>query len=368
MKNVCIVLQRNVNVPIENGAFDVIKTFSEYGCAFMELRVVPLNDAEKMHLTLHALKMEYETVVLLTERRALQEVAGRVLETFGQGSFLGGVDGAGTYADGQTTLYLLTSDEAETGVAYAKSVCLPNFQKRYAVRFDKTVLRAMGANIVHVEQLLRKAQALDGGKMQYLHTRKYDEDVLEIHYDESVPKMLLDDVVRLFADGLGDTLYALSDSSLEEQLIELLKLRRKKISLAESFTGGGIARRLVSVSGASEVYFEGLNTYNEDSKIRRLGVSEYTLKTFGAVSDQTAYEMALGLLNTGCCDLAIATTGLAGPKTDRSMLPVGLCFIAVGTKEQISVYRYKFDGERTEITEKAINYALLLAYKQLKKM
>ena len=86
----------------------------------------------------------------------------------------------------------------------------------------------------------------------------------------------------------------------------------------------------------------------------------------GAVSEQTAYEMALGLLNTGDCDIAITTTGLAGPKSDRSMLPVGLCFIAVGTKEKVYVYRYKFDGDRTAVTEKAINYALFTAFKQLK--
>ena len=88
----------------------------------------------------------------------------------------------------------------------------------------------------------------------------------------------------------------------------------------------------------------------------------------GAVSEQTAYEMALGLLNTGDCDLAIATTGLAGPKSDRSELPVGLCCLAIGTKEKICVYQYRFDGTREEITEKAINYALFLAYKRLKDM
>ncbi|MBR2023224.1 MAG: CinA family protein, partial [Clostridia bacterium] len=98
------------------------------------------------------------------------------------------------------------------------------------------------------------------------------------------------------------------------------------------------------------------------------GVTEYTLNSYGAVSDQTAYEMAAGLIATGNCDVCIATTGLAGPKTDRSMLPVGVCFIAIGTKERVFVYRYKFDGSREEITETAIRHALFLAYKQLKEM
>ena len=148
----------------------------------------------------------------------------------------------------------------------------------------------------------------------------------------------------------------------------LLKLRGKRISVAESFTGGGVGRRIVSVPGASEVYFEGLNTYNGQAKVNRLGVSQATLSQKGAVSKETAYEMVCGLLNTGNCDIAIATTGLAGPNGDEFGKPVGYCCIAVGTRERISVYQYNFEGNRKEITEKAINYALSLAYKSLKEM
>ena len=99
-----------------------------------------------------------------------------------------------------------------------------------------------------------------------------------------------------------------------------------------------------------------------------MGVSNYTLKTVGAVSDQTAYEMATGLIATGDCDISIATTGLAGPKSDKSGLPVGTCYLAIGTKEKVFVYRYQFNGSRQDITETAINYALHLAYKHLKTM
>lgn len=231
---------------------------------------------------------------------------------------------------------------------------------------DQTVLRCVGAADAHIQALIARAKTVDQGKITYQRTRKFDEDVLRISYDENISKRLIECVIRIFADGLTDCLYAMDDTSLEEQLVTLLKLRGKTLSVAESFTGGGVGKRIVSVSGASEVFFEGLNTYNELSKIKRLGVSEYTLKTFGAVSDQTAYEMAAGLIQSGDCDISIATTGLAGPKSDRTMLPVGLCYIAVGTKERVFVYRYKFDGSREEITEKAINYALFLVYKQLK--
>ena len=233
---------------------------------------------------------------------------------------------------------------------------------------DKTEIRCVGAKEAQIKALIARAQAFDCGKVEYRHTRGYGEDVIELTYAEDISKRLSEDVLRVFAEGLEESIYALDGTLLPAQLVWLLKLRDKRISVAESFTGGGIARKITSVSGASEVYFEGLNTYSELSKIKRLGVSEYTLKTFGAVSEQTAYEMAAGLMATGDCDVCIATTGLAGPNTDRSGLPVGLCYIAVGTQERVFVYRYKFDGTRDEITETASNYALFLAYKQLKNM
>lgn len=233
---------------------------------------------------------------------------------------------------------------------------------------DKTEIRSIGAKEEQIKALIARAQAIDGGKVEYRHIRRYSEDVIELNYAEDISRRLSEDVLRIFAEGLEESIYALDGTALPAQLVWLLKLRDKKISVAESFTGGGIARKITSVSGASEVYFEGLNTYSELSKIKRLGVSEYTLKTFGAVSEQTAYEMAAGLMATGDCDICITTTGLAGPNTDRSNLPVGLCYIAVGTQERVFVYRYKFDGSREEITETAINYALFLAYKQLKNM
>ena len=231
----------------------------------------------------------------------------------------------------------------------------------------KTItVRAMGANSACIEKVLFEIQNHAKNGITCHHVRDYDEDVIQIHCAETTSKMLLDDVVRFAVETLDASLYALGDATLEEQVVSLLKLRGKRLSVAESFTGGVLSRRIVSVSGASEVFFEGLNTYNELSKIKRLGVRPETLQTKGAVSEQTAYEMAVGLLNTGDCDMAIATTGLAGPNSDGSGLPVGLCFIAVGSRERIRVYQYNFSGSRKEITEKAINYALYLAYKQLK--
>lgn len=233
-------------------------------------------------------------------------------------------------------------------------------------RVGKTVIRAMGAKAACVEALVRELNARGEGCISCHHVRVYDEDILTIAYDNTASKILLDDLLRICVEELDECIYAMTDTSLEQQLVSLLKVRGRMLSVAESFTGGGIAQRITSVSGASEVYFEGINAYNETSKMKRLGVSPQTLAKYGAVSEQTAYEMVLGLLQTGDCNVAIATTGLAGPNTDKSGLPVGLCYIAVGSIEKIRVYQYHFDGSREEITKKAINYALYLAYKQLR--
>ena len=189
--------------------------------------------------------------------------------------------------------------------------------------------------------------------------------VIEIGND-GIDKPTYQKAHRELVAALNDYIYALEDISLCERLFQLLKLRKATVSVAESFTGGGICKRLVEISGISEVFFEGLNTYSNKSKMERLGVKEETLKAYGAVSAQTAYEMAYGLLATGNCNLAISTTGIAGPKSDGTKKPVGLMYIAVGNEEHISVYEYNLKGSRQSITETAINIALFLAFKKLK--
>ncbi len=365
MKSVCIVLKKRVSGELD-GENAVLRTFHLRGYSFEELRVLPQSDEKKLVTTLTALRAETENILLLADKSALPIVRESIFKCFSENTLLGSFGNACIVNDKKCSLFLLSSDETETGAGYVQNACVPFLEKKYGVRYEETVLRAVGANEARVQGLLAEIERFGQGKISVRHFRKYDEDVVGVLYDSTASKISVDEAIRRLVEGLGDTVYALNDNLLEEQLVTMLKLRGKKISVAESFTGGGVARRLTSVSGASEVYFEGLNTYDELSKIKRLGVSEYGLRTAGAVSDQTAYEMALGLLNTGDCDLAIATTGLAGPKSDRSTLPVGLCFIAVGTKEKIFVYRYKFDGDRKTVTEKAINYALYQAYKLLK--
>ncbi len=171
--------------------------------------------------------------------------------------------------------------------------------------------------------------------------------------------------LKKFLIEFKDYIYAETDVSLAVQLVKILKMREIKMSTAESFTSGGIASYITSVSGASDVFYEGIVAYNEKSKSDRLGVETNTILLKKPVSSQTCYEMCKGVLDKGV-DIAVATTGLAGPNSDGSMLPVGLVFIAVGTIEKISVYKYNFTGSRKDITTRGIETAVFLLIKALR--
>ena len=365
MKIACVVLQSK-NVLSENRFFSITDTFGLCGFAFEELRILTETEEKTVLSALLALKAEYDCILLLCSRSALHIAKQYCSTAFPEGIYQGGLDGVGIYDSQKSIWVLLTIEDALKDKTYIEERIIPYLKRRGSEKREHLVIRAVGVHETHLERLFLEAKNRGGNQIWCHHVRNHGEFIIQISYNETAPKMLVDDIIRLFVDGLGECIYALENISLEEQLVRLLKLRGRKLSIAESFTGGGIARRIVSVPGASEVYFEGLNTYNERSKIKRLGVSDFTLQTRGVVSNEVAYEMATGLLDTGNCDISIATTGFAGPSTGRSMLPVGLCYIAIGLKERVFVYRYKFDGTRDEITETAINYALFLAYKQLK--
>jgi nicotinamide-nucleotide amidase len=222
----------------------------------------------------------------------------------------------------------------------------------------------VGAPNEKVWGAIDKAYALSGDRLVYNFSDRFADQRLEVIYDSTTPKMLADDVLRILLEELKDHVYTLDDTSLEQRIYEGLCLRKLKLSVAESFTGGGVAARMVSVPGVSKVYFEGLNTYDEKAKVMRLGVNNETLRMYGAASAEVAHEMAAGLLARSQCNICVATTGVAGPLPEGKK-PVGLCFIAAGIEDKIFVDRYEFAGDREKITKTAINYALFAVYKLL---
>lgn len=157
-------------------------------------------------------------------------------------------------------------------------------------------------------------------------------------------------------------------NSANVELIGILKSKGLTISIAESFTGGNISAKLTAVSGASSVFYEGIVAYNEKAKINRLGVKCDTVKSYHPVSYEVALEMAQGLLNSKNCQVSISTTGIAGPNSDESGFPVGLCYVGIGYNDCVTVYKLNLDGSRQEIVEKGTEIAINLAINTIKNM
>jgi len=155
--------------------------------------------------------------------------------------------------------------------------------------------------------------------------------------------------------------------SLEEQLIQILTEQRLTITTAESCTGGLVAGTLVNVAGASDVLNEGYITYSNEAKQRLVNVSEKTLEAYGAVSEQTAREMAIGAANAAGADVALSTTGIAGPGGGTAAKPVGLVYIGCYVKGNTEVIECRFHGSRMENRLHSVEEAIKLAIKMLSK-
>ncbi len=146
---------------------------------------------------------------------------------------------------------------------------------------------------------------------------------------------------------------------LAQQLGLLLKSKEKKIATAESCTGGWIAQIITEVSGSSAWFDRGFVTYSNAAKVQMLGVNPETLEKYGAVSTQTAAEMADGALAHSDADCAIAVTGIAGPDGGTAEKPVGTVFIAWACKNQdVKVIKKELTGDRYQIRRQTVKIAL----------
>ncbi len=153
---------------------------------------------------------------------------------------------------------------------------------------------------------------------------------------------------------------------LEEEVGRLLKERGLTVATAESCTGGMVASTLVNVPGSSEYFKGSVVAYSNEVKERVLGVSSETLKRFGAVSAQTAEEMAEGVKRLLGTDIGISTTGIAGPSGGTEEKPVGLTYFAIATPEGTKVYKNIFPFGRNQNRRAATYYILFELFKYLK--
>lgn len=155
----------------------------------------------------------------------------------------------------------------------------------------------------------------------------------------------LDELEARVRERLGHHLYAIGDEGMEETVGKLLRERGLTLAVAESCTGGRIGDRITDVAGSSAYYLLGVATYSNEAKQQVLGVSPEALASFGAVSPQTAEEMARGVRRLSGADLGVSTTGIAGPGGGTAEKPVGTVCIGVAWEGGAWSRRYQL-GER----------------------
>lgn len=169
---------------------------------------------------------------------------------------------------------------------------------------------------------------------------------------------IVGDAEAIVREKFGPAIFCDGDEELEAVVIRLLIERKKTLAVAESCTGGGIADRLTNVPGASEVFPGGFVTYSNSAKEKFLGVRNETLKQHGAVSEETAREMAEGARAALGSDFAIAVTGVAGPSGGTEETPAGTVFIALTSEYNTTVWKMFNPWDRLAFKEATARQAI----------
>lgn len=181
---------------------------------------------------------------------------------------------------------------------------------------------------------------------------------------EGMMTPVMEELYRRF----GDLIFTEAEEvTLEQAIVELLREKKLTVTTAESCTGGRLAGRIMNVAGASNVYNEGYITYSNTAKAKLLGVKQETLEAFGAVSPQTAQEMAAGAAQAAGADAALSVTGIAGPGGGTKEKPVGLVYVGCYVKGHTRVEEYYFTGNRDKNRDYAVVRALTLLREELLK-
>lgn len=185
------------------------------------------------------------------------------------------------------------------------------------------------------------------------------------------PNALLEPVMEQIRQMVGEFLYGVDVGDLQTAAVRLLTEKGLKVAVAESCTGGYLAKRITDVSGSSKVFECGICSYSNRIKHQLLGVSERTLEEYGAISEQTATEMASGVRKLSGADIGISVTGNAGPTADEGK-EVGLVYIGVDSPKLTRVFTLNVNRRdqdaRETIRYLASSHALSLILKAAERL
>ncbi len=252
----------------------------------------------------------------------------------------------------------------EYNESFVRESIIPMLNGRCKTLYTTEIFKTFGREENELKDLL-KNHIKNRNRIVFSFYPSVCECEVAVRYSSKMPRDTVNAVVGGARAALKSFTYSESDTTLAECVVKLLKAEKKKVCVAESFTGGAVASSLTLCAGASEVFEECVVCYANESKIRRVGVERATVETFGAVSADTVYEMAANMLVQSGCDICLATSGNAGPTAERDG-EVGKCYIAVGDSDGIHIFEHNFLGDRKYVTECGVKYALYYLFKQLK--
>ncbi len=218
-----------------------------------------------------------------------------------------------------------------------------------------------------IEPLFR---SLENPKIAMLaHGGLVDVKIMAKAADIDVARGLIAPVEAELRERIGEPIFGIDDESIESALIARLVARGLTCGTAESLTGGSIAERLVRVAGASKTFLGSIVAYDNVVKTRLLDVPEQLLAAHGAVSEEVALAMARGACARLGVDVAIATTGIAGPTGATAGKPVGLVYTAIAVRgADVEARRHTFPGDRDDVRRRATLAALDSLWKRLERM
>ena len=167
------------------------------------------------------------------------------------------------------------------------------------------------------------------------------------HNEESAAALCDEMIEKIRQTEVGSFIYGVDVGDMEHAVIDFLRENRLTLACAESCTGGLIAKRITDIAGCSDVFVGGCVTYANETKMRLLGVSAETLEQFGAVSEQTAREMARGVRERLGADIGVSATGIAGPTGGTPEKPVGTVFVGISTEKVEEVRKLSLSAMRS---------------------
>ncbi len=261
-----------------------------------------------------------------------------------------------------TTVILLPGPPNELTLMFEESV-LPYLQKDEKKVLYSRMVKVCGIGESQAETMIQDLIDSQSNPTiaPYAKTGEVHFRITALASTKEEGRALVKPVVEELKKRFKKAVYTTKEEvTLEEKLVKMLKKRGLTMSTAESCTGGMIAAKLVNVSGVSEVFRSGAVTYANEAKMQLLGVKKKTLRKYGAVSAQTAEEMAIGAAMNQDTDVAVAVTGIAGPDGGTKEKPVGLVYIGCYVCGQVNVYECHFTGTREKIRESTTIMALNL--------